>query len=80
MLSIFYVRDSAAKKISTTPLAAGDIKWWENVKNSKSYHSITQLTFDCTGDTPQVCSKKLSEAAVDAVMPIVSQFIKDLGY
>jgi hypothetical protein len=79
-LSVFYVRDNASKTISTTPLAVGDTKWWQNAQKSKAYNSLTQLTFDCTGDTPQICSKKLGEAAADAVMPIVSQFIKDLGY
>jgi L,D-peptidoglycan transpeptidase YkuD (ErfK/YbiS/YcfS/YnhG family) len=80
MLSVFYTRDSAAKKISTTPIAVGDVKWWENAQHNKTYQSFTELKFNCTGDTPQACSKKLGDAAAEAVMPVVSKFVRDLGY
>jgi hypothetical protein len=57
-----------------------DKEWRDNPSKGGTYKKVVDIRISCAGDTPEVCSKKLADAAIPGVMPGVSRFIKEFGY
>jgi hypothetical protein len=47
---------------------------------AESYFQVVSINVSCSDDTPETCSRKLADAAVGDIMPVVSRFLKELGY
>jgi hypothetical protein len=54
--------------------------WKEEKAKDNTYSHNVNLHISCKGDTPEVCSKKLADAAIPGVMPYVSKFLKEFEY
>jgi hypothetical protein len=48
--------------------------------NESYYYNNIELNFNCTGDSEQVCTRKMTDASVQALSPIIKKFITEQGY